>query len=1122
MKLTILLLFMGLLSVSASVYSQSTKLSLDLEHVSILEVFKQIEEQSDFAFIYKNEVIDLTQKVNVKVEGSTIEVILDELFRNSAVKYEIIKNQVILTLGQVIPSRSVEKLDYKAEQPKKSLTGLVSDKTGNPIPGVTVMVKGTTVGTITNAMGEFNLTVSPDAEMLVFSFVGLKSQEVPITNKLIFNITLEEENVGLEEVVAVGYGTQKKKSVVGAISTVKVKELQVPVRSLSTSLAGKLAGIISLQSSGEPGKDDAQFWIRGIGTFTGDQNPLVLVDGIERPLDNVDPLEIESFSVLKDASATAVYGVRGANGVILVNTRRGFDGKARIDARYEQGFSFATKRLSFVDAATRSEYFNEAIDNAGASAALKYTEPEIESMRNGSDPELYPNVDWQDLLMKDVSLTEKASVNISGGGKTARYFTAISIYNQEGQYDVNPGPYDWVSDKIGRFGKNVSYQRYNFRTNVDMDITQTTKVILGLQGNVTNNTEPEKGSDYIYDWIIGSAPNAYPVIFKDGKYSGRTDLENPYNALTQKGYKKTTGNDLRINLSIDQDFSFITKGLSGIVRYAYDAQNYNDAIRSRTINYFAANYRNELDGTLDYTEYDASSYQDYLNYSSNAWGDKTQYFETSINYDRTFGKHEIGGLLLYYMKDYRTNTASSYISSLPNRSLGIAARATYAYNSKYLLETNIGYNGSENFPKDKRMGVFPSVALGWVASQEDWLADHPTISWLKIRGSIGQVGSDRINGERFIYLATIGSRDGYSNFGELYNQNGSGLGETRLASEDVSWEVATKYNLGLEVGLFNKLRIDSDIFFEKRDNIFIQPQTSLVAGLPASAYANLGKMENKGFEITAEYSKQFSEDLMLTARGNFTFARNKVIDDGQYYAYPWQDKRNTRYGMYKGYDAMHLFNQEEIDALPDYYQQFGLTKDQLAPGDIRYRDINDDGRISEADMLYIGNPTTPEIVYGFGATLYYKNFDFSFLMQGAGNVSTYISGGYYFMPFQAARDPKYMGNVMTMFKDRWNEDNQNQYAFSPRFHYGEDTNNYQTSTWWLRDSDYIRLKNVEIGYTLPDEWFEKSKLGTARFYLSGVNLLTLGKFYRNFWDPETKVDKYPAQTQIFVGLNLTF
>ena len=1009
------------------------------------------------------------------------------------------------------------------------LSGVVLDEKGAPVIGATVMIKGTTIATATNVDGQFTFKNAGHNAILVVSYVGYETQQVPSKGESSVTITLNPEAIGVEsvEVVAVGYGTQKKESVVGAISTIKPTDLQVSVRSLSQMLAGNLAGIVAQQSSGEPGKDDAQFWIRGIATFTGDPDPLILVDGVERPLNDVDPLEIESFSVLKDASATAVYGVRGANGVILVNTRRGFDGPARIDMRYEQGFSFASKRLSFVDAATRSLMFNEAIDATdGASQAMKYRAEEIEAMRTQSDPELYPDVDWQKLLMNKVSLSEKVSANISGGGKFARYFTALSFYNQEGQYAVHPGEYSWVSDEIGKFGENVNYKRYNFRTNVDMDITKTTVVNLGLQGNVTENTEPVNGSSAIYRDIINAAPNAFPVRFKDGELSGRDGLNNPYNMLTQMGWSKNTGNTLRANLSINQDFSFVTPGLSAKITYAYDAENFTSEVRQRGINFFEATGRDES-GNLIRTEWQADQKQDYLGYSQSSNGTRTQYVEASITYNRTFAeKHEVGGLVMGFAKDYRTQSNGlSYINALPRRTIGLAGRVTYAYDKRYLLEANIGFNGSENFAKGKRMGIFPAVAVGWVASEEAFLRNNDVLTWLKIRGSVGQVGNDQIPYTRFIYMATINdSASGVGNLGLNLNQSYAGIGEGRMANADVTWEVSTKYNLGIETGFFNALRLNADIFYEKRENIFLSPQTSEIAGIPSgqTLYANMGVMENKGFEVTGEYVKQINKDLYISVRGNFTYARNKVLDDGKYYAYPWQDQRGVRYGLTLGYKAMHLFSQEELDNMPDYYTQFGLDKEQLRAGDIRYEDLNDDGKITEADRTWIGNPSMPEIVYGFGASLNYKGLDFSFLFQGGANRSSYLSGGWYFYPFQAERGPKFMGNVMTMFQDRWTVDNPNPHAFSPRLTYGTDSNNYKTSTWWQRDSDYLRLKNVEIGYTLPDAWANKLHCSSLRVYAMGVNLVTFSKFISDYWDPETGADAYPMQRQVYVGVNLTF
>lgn len=857
-------------------------------------------------------------------------------------------------------------------QSEAVLSGVITDTGGEPLPGasVTLMETKTPFGVVTDVDGKFSITVPVNSTVEV-SFLGFVSQTFRVKSSQKIHVSLVEDENVLDDVVVVGFGTQKKESVVGAVAAIKPKELTAPVRSLTNSIAGKVAGIIAVQSSGEPGKDDAQFWIRGISTFTGNQNPLVLVDGIERPMSNVDPLEIESFSVLKDASATAVYGVRGANGVILITTRRGFDGKAKVDARYEQGFSFATKRPSYMRAYERSVLFNEAIDaNPSAAQSLKYSNEEIIAMRDGTDPELYPDVDWQDVLMRKYSMNEKLSVNISGGSKWVKYFSAMSVYNQEGQYAVNNSDYPWVSTKIGSYGKNINYIRYNFRTNVDMDITKWTRVSLGLQGNVANNVEPAEGSDNIYLWINNCAPNAFPVLYKDGKFPGRDSLYNPYIQLTQRGYKTTTTNELRTNLSISQDFSFWSwaKGLSAIVRYAYDAVNYDVAKRSRDLTLYEALGRDEA-GDIQYKVIDANKQQEYLNYSSSASGNRSQYFEASLNYDRAFGKHEVGGLVLYYMKDYRINTASSYISSLPNRSLGIAGRVTYGYDKKYLAEVNIGFNGSENFPKGQRMGFFPAVALGWVVSNEGFLKDNSVLTWLKLRASYGRVGSDQIRSTRFAYLSTLKDANGTSDFGLNFNKGIGGLAEDQLAAQNITWETASKYNVGLELGFWNAFRATFEGFYEKRSNIFIQPQVSEIAGLQNPAYANTGVMDNRGFEATLEYNKAFDNGMVFTARGNYTFARNKYIDDGKVYKNPWQDVRGTRYGERKLYDAMHLFSKEEIDALPEYYRQFSLTKEQLRPGDIRYRDVNDDGKITEDDMIWTSSPSRPEQVLGLGASL---------------------------------------------------------------------------------------------------------------------------------------------------------
>ena len=1004
-----------------------------------------------------------------------------------------------------------------------TVTGVVTDSTGEPLVGANVVALGnkTPLGVMTDLDGKFNISV-PNNSLIEVSFIGFVSQTFRITNAQNLKVVLVEDANVMEEVVVVGFGTQKKESVVGAITAVKAKELQAPVRSLSNSIGGRVAGILSVQRSGEPGKDDASFWIRGISTFTGNQNPLILVDGIERPMNNVDPLEIESFSVLKDASATAVYGVRGANGVILITTKRGFDGKAKVDARYEHGFSMATQRPQYVNSYQRSMLFNEAIDaNPSASQAMKYRPEELEAMRDGTDLELYPDVDWQDVLMKDVTQNEKLQVNISGGGKNVRYYTALSVFNQEGQYAINNKDYDWVPSTLGAYGRNVNYTRYNFRSNVDANIGKYTVVSLGLQATIANNMEPATGSSDIYLWVYNVAPNAFPVLYKDGNFPGRDGLYNPYVQLTQRGFKQTTSNELRANLSIDQDLSFITKGLKAVLRYAYDAENYNSATRQRELTFYQAERRDE-EGEIEYKVIDANNQEEYLNYGSDAWGQRNQYFEASLGYDRTFNKHAVSGLILYYMKDARNIKAGSYISSLPNRSLGLAARATYAYDKKYLLEANLGYNGSENFPAGQRMGVFPAFAAGWVISEENFLKENPTLTWLKLRASYGQVGSDQIGSTRFAYLSTLKDASGANGFGVNFNQGSGGIAEDQLAAQNLTWEKASKYNVGLEVGLFDAWTTTFEAFYEYRNNIFIQPQVSEVAGLQNPAYANTGSMDNRGFEITTEYNKVFDNGLVVTARANYTFARNKYIDDGKTYANPWQDVQGVRYGERLLYKAMHLFSQEEIDALPDFYRQFSLTKEQLRPGDIRYEDVNDDGRITEDDMVWTSTPSIPESMLGFGGSLAWKGFDFSFLFQGAFGASTYLTSGWYFQPFQADRDPKYMGNVLVNFLDRWTPENQDPYAFSPRLYMGQNVNNYKSSTWWVRNSDYLRLKNIELGYTLPRKTLDKMRLENLRFYVSAQNVHTFSKFAREFWDPEVSADSYPIQATVFLGVNLTF
>ncbi|MCM4163015.1 MULTISPECIES: TonB-dependent receptor [unclassified Arenibacter] len=1128
MKLTTLLLFACLFQINASTYSQKTRITLDIKNESIESIlFEKIEHVTDFKFFYENSALDLGKKVTFKFKKKRIDEVLKIVFKNTNIDFDIIDKQIILTKRKILPIKILEPSTPTQSGTLKwqnTINGTVKDANGENLPGANILEKGTTNGSQADFDGNFSINVSNINATLVVSYIGYVTKEVPLNGQSNVNIVLEESTFGLEEVVAIGFGRQKKESVVGAIESIKPAELDVPIRSLSNSLAGRVSGVLAVQRSGEPGKDDAQFWIRGISTFTGNQNPLVLVDGIERPLSDVDPIEIESFSVLKDASATAVYGVRGANGVILVNTRKGVKGEAKIDARLEQGWAWATKRPSYLNAFEQATLFNEGIDaTPGSSQSLKFSQEALDAFRDHTDLELYPDVDWQEALMQDITATQKLSVNISGGGEKARYFVATSVYNQEGQYNINPGEYSWVSSSIGDFGSNVKYLRYNFRSNVDMDLSESTTVSLGLQGNISENKEPagdvNEGSDSVYNWIVNSSPYAYPLQYKDGQLAQREVMQNPYNLLTQRGHMETIGNVLRSNLSIQQNLNSITEGLSANMKYAFDAVNWNRTERLRNIEYITAIGRNE-DGELNYNTYGTADNTDYLNYSSTAWGDRTQYFETSLNYDNAFDKHSFGGLILFNMRSFSTNTSDSYINSLPNRSLGLSGRVTYAYDSKYFIETNLGYNGSENFPKGQRMGFFPSLAVGWLASKEEFLEDNEVVTWLKLRGSLGQVGSDQIGSTRFAYLSTIVGAPGYSGFGQNYDQGIEGLQEDQIGSTDITWEVATKYNLGIELGLYRDLRINTDIFYEKRENIFLQPQTSEVEGIRNSIWSNDGVMENKGFDMSIEYSRVLG-DLTLTARGNFTYARNKILEDGRYYANSWQDARGTRYGERLLYDAEHLFSEEEIQALPDYYDQFSLDKTQLRPGDIKYRDVNDDGKINEDDRIFAANPSTPDVVFGFGASMEYKNFDFSFLFQGSAGASSYINAAWYFYPFQADRDPKYLGSLIDNFQDRWTPENPDPNAFAPRLYVGQDQNNYKASTWWVRDANYLRLRNLELGYTfsVPENFI---KIDKSRIYLTGVNLVTFSKFAKDFWDPETGAAAYPIQASLFLGFNVSF
>ena len=1019
------------------------------------------------------------------------------------------------------------------QQTKRTITGtVVTGDTNEPAVGATVYLRNSTTGTITDTDGKFSITVEGLGGVLDFSYIGYKSQEVALVGQTSINVTLQPDNEVLDEVVVVGYGSQRKESVVGAISTLDVTKLIVPTSNLSTALAGQLSGIVAMSRSGEPGKNSAaDFYIRGVSSFTGNTSPLVLVDGVERDLDLVDTEDIASFSILKDASASAVYGVRGANGVILITTKKGAVGKPQVNVRTEFGFTQPTKKPKMVNSAQWAELYNEAY------STNYYSAEDIEMYRSGADPDLYPNVDWFDTMFNNMAANQRVNLNITGGSDIVRYYVAGSFYNESSIYK-NAG-------NIYGYDSSIRYNKFNFRANVDLNLTKSTVINLNLANIYEKSFGPGFGdtdSD-IWSYLFMTSPNAFPVEYSDGRLSGpSTDSGyNPWNMLVHSGYREQFWNSAQSLIGVTQDIGALwepLKGLTANIKFSWDAWNTTLQRRSKSPTFYHARGRAE-DGSLIYDDENGDGIwepvhtgDETLSYGIGRSGTMTRYVEGSLTYNRLFGEHRVGALFLYNHKIYTDTQAGSPSASLPYKDQGIAGRLTYAFRDTYFLEVNMGYNGSENFARGHRFGFFPAVALGWMMSSEKWFEPATkVIDMLKWKASYGKVGNDDIGGtRRWVYEPTIVTGGSWS-YGQSGNQGGSGIRVGEVENLEASWEEALKLNAGVEFSLFNKVRVQADYFREKRQGIFLKR-----AGLPAIVgvstvpYVNIGETLNQGFDATVEYMHKVNDDLFITARGNFTFNRNKLINnDEPDWEYRYQNRIGKPFGSGGstqpfGLIALGLFeSEEEIANSP--VQNFG----EYRVGDIKYQDVNGDGIVDEQDAVAIGYTNLPEITYGFGATAQWKGWDFNLFFQGVARTSFFLSGSSIRSPFstgnmeRAAINEDVYGNVWMST----NTAEQNAGVTYPRLSAGSggagSTNNNRASTWWLRDGSFLRLKSMEIGYSLPQHILQKSFIKSLRFYISGNNLLCFSPF--KLWDPEKGTSDgsgYPLNRTFSIGFNANF
>lgn len=1018
----------------------------------------------------------------------------------------------------------------------KTVKGVIyEEETGEPMPGATVSVEGSTRGVMTDLDGSFELTGVKPTDKLKFECLGKETQVLQVGTMTNFVVKLKNAANELDEVTVVAFGKQRKESVIGSISTVDVKTLKVPSSNLTTALAGNVAGVIAYQRTGEPGQDNADFFVRGITTFGANTSPLILIDNIEltsTDLARLQPDDIESFSIMKDATATALYGARGANGVIFVTTKRGQEGPAKIFARVETSISAPTDVVELADPVTYMKSYNEAISTRDPLGELMYTYDKIEQTgKPGANRLIYPANDWYDMLFKDFATSYRANVSARGGGKVATYYVSGAYTEDTGVLKV---------DKRNSFNNNIDDKNYTLRSNVDINVTPTTKLAVRLTGNFRDYQGPLNGGSDVYRQVMHSDPVLFPAYYPvDDEHVGIQHIMfgnyedgsyiNPYANLV-KGYKNYQRSQMIAAVQLEQDLKFITKGLSFMTLFNLTR------LSEFTVNRQFNPYWYRLDRYDSYTgEYHVNRINengtDYLTYSESGKTVKnTMYSETRLNYNRSFGKHDVTGLLVFTASESLTANAGSLQLSLPSRNAGLSGRFTYGYDKRYFVEYNFGYNGSERFHKSHRWGFFPSAGLAWMMSNEKWFKPlTKVVSNLKLRYSYGLVGNDNIgsSSNRFYYLSEMSMNNSGlgASFGETRNVSYNGIGVVRYANEAITWEKSYKSNYALELGLFKKLDIIAEYFTEHRTDIFMQradiPNTM---GLQAAVYGNIGQARSKGIDIQADYKQAWASGLWASARANFTYSTGKydVYEEPTYpESYRQHAGRSIRQTW--GYIAERLFVDDEDAANSPSQAAFGS---QYGGGDIKYTDVNGDGVITNADMVPIGYPTSPEIIYGFGVSLGHKGFDFSVFFQGLGRESFRIDAtSAYSTKYNKYGTAPFVNNgqLLKAYSDsHWSEDNRDIYALYPRYSAYENHNNTQVSTWWMRDGSFVRLKQMEFGYTLPQKLTNKIHIDNLRVYFQGNNLLCWSKF--KLWDPELAGEgfNYPIQRTFNIGVNVTF
>ena len=1108
LRLIVLLILFFPLTLSAA----QGRVTVKGQSITLTQAIKIIESSSNFKFFFNPSDLDALPGKNLDCEGEISDV-LKEVFAGSGISYVIMGDDIILKLEKKAASTQQKKVEI--------VGGVVDARSGESVVGATVRVKDVNSGVITDMDGKFTIKATP-GDVLVISYIGYETKEVKVVNGKVLLVELVEDAKQLEEVVVTAYGSgQKKASMVGSVQAIRPAELQVPSASLSNSFAGRLAGVIAVQRTGQPGADGSDFYIRGISTMNGATNPLIILDGVEissGDLDNLDPEIIDGFSILKDATATAMYGTRGANGVMIITTKSGRNiDKPIINFRVEGQITSPTSKPKFVDGATYMDLFNESLLNGGSTES-PYSAEEIAGTRAGLNPYAYPNVNWYDELFKDQAFNQNFNVNIRGGGKRVDYFSSVTVNHETGM--IKNRSKDFFS-----YNNNINVMRYSFQNNINAYLGKDSRLSLRLNVQLRKTKQPNISMNDLFAGAINTSPVEAPIYFPDDGVTthikwGVNDRLKPgqqQNPVAQlaSGYQDNFRSTVVAALEFEQKLNFITEGLrfKALASFKNWSSTTNSAsagwnkyhlqdfsVDDNGVYSFVTRLQNESGGEVS---------TDLKPGVANS-GDRRFYFQAIMDYNRTFGKHDVNAMFIYNQDELVTQLFSGdLIAALPKRKQGVAARLSYAYDGKYLAEVNMGYNGSENFAKGHRWGFFPSIAVGYNISEEAFFEPLKNVfSNMKIRASWGLVGNDNIGGARFVYMPTINlTGTGYTT-GLDGDITYKGPVYSRYGNPEVTWEVGKKVNVGLDLQLFNSLNLTMDYFHETRTDIFQErgtiPQYLGTAG--TKVFGNLAAMKNQGFDFAADFNKKIGKDWFISFKGTFTYAHNEITKYDESPKYAFQSKVGQSANIPSIMISDGLF--KDPDDVKNSNQQIGGN---LSAGDIKYVNISklygyDDDIVDISDWVWAKNPTVPEIVYGFGPSIRWKNLDFSFFFQGVAKVSLVMSD---FHPF----GDNSLRNVLTWIADdRWSPDNQNINATYPRLTRDTSVNNTQRSDYWLRNAAFIKLKNAEIGYTYKN----------MRFYVSGMNLATFSPF--KHWDPEQGGGnglKYPTQRVFNFGFQMT-